>query len=112
MLSDMIRKTSICLTSHCFDLVGIQPGCEFPTFVRESGAVAESVERKTPVVEIGSSICARVNWMTYKIDTYPSLSWHRALLGQGKDRLIQHQHYKVAMSVDIHSDMTLDITKG
>ena len=53
--------------------------------------VAESVERRPPVWEIGSLIPGRVKPKTYKIDTYHYLAWCSALSWHGKDYLAQYQ---------------------
>ena len=46
------------------------------------GAVAESLEHRTHVQEIGSSVPGRGKPMIYRIDTCHFLAWH-STLGQG-----------------------------
>ena len=54
-------------------------------------AVANSVERRITVREVGSSNLRRVKPITYTIDNFCFTSWHSALLGSGKDWLAQHK---------------------
>ena len=42
-------------------------------------------------LEIGSSVASRVKSMTYKINTFHFLAWCLALIGYGKDWLVQCQ---------------------
>ena len=53
--------------------------------------VIESVERKLPMLKVGSSNPDRVKPMAYKVYTCRYLTWCSALLGQGKDWLVQYQ---------------------
>ena len=54
-------------------------------------AVAESVERRPPVREIGSSIPGRVKPMTYQIKTCRFIAWRLTLIEYGKDWLVRSQ---------------------
>ena len=56
-----------------------------------NNAVAESVERRLCVEEIGSSVPGGVKPMTYKIDTRCFMAWCSALIGQCEDWLAQGQ---------------------
>ena len=53
--------------------------------------VAESVEHRPHVWEIGSSIPSPVEPIAYQIDTCRFLAWCSALIGQGMDWLAQGQ---------------------
>ena len=84
------------------------------------GGVAEAVERKLCVWDLGSSVPSRVKPMTYKIDTCHFLVGRSALTEQGSDQLSVRkmsmsedngcwqldfpveQHYKDTMSAHCH----------
>ena len=54
-------------------------------------AVAESVEHRPRVREIGNSVPSRVKAMTCEVDTCRFLAWRSALIGYGKNSLAQCQ---------------------
>ena len=57
------------------------------------GVVAESVERRPRMWEIGTSVLGRVNLMTYYIDTCCVLARRSALINLGKNWLPQCQDH-------------------
>ena len=65
--------------------------CNLMVPVSGLGAVAESVERRPRVKEIGSSVSSRVKLVTYIIDTCRFLDWRSELIGYAKDWLAQCQ---------------------
>ena len=63
----------------------------FTTHLEGPGAVVKTVERRSRVREIGSSVPDRFKPVTYQIDRYRFLAWYSTLIGWGKDRLAQCQ---------------------
>ena len=94
--------------------------------ISQPEVVTEFVQRRLPVLKVGSSNPSRVKPVTYKIDTCHYLAWRLVLIGYDNDWLVQYkdnvtewdtgllcwltglsveQHYKVVIYVHCHKSV-------